>query len=298
MVEWDYHMFIIPTTQAQHLGERLKRKRGISVIVPDSNRDGKRYFPDGEVYAKIPEAKTLRSERVVVLHAGQPNPNGGLVELELILQILKDWKIRNLEVFFSYFPYGMQDKVFGKGETNAAENLVEKLIRWYGVKKIYVIDAHFQGQNWAKKYPLSMISALPLLQKAAQKDFGPHILFCSPDKGGKRRTGIQGMEKKRQNSYSSIMRTPQELRKSIKSKVVAVVDDLLETGGTLERFFRECKKYGAKKIIALVTHGVLRSGIHRTKKTYAKLYLTNTIKRAQANVDVTKLIKESLLGND
>jgi ribose-phosphate pyrophosphokinase len=94
------------------------------------------------------------------------------------------------------------------------------------------------------------------------------------------------------------MRTPQKLQKFIRGRIVAVVDDLLETGGTLERFLRECKKYGAQKVIALVTHGVLKSGIQRTKKKYAKLYLTNTINQLQTNVDITKLITESLLGND
>lgn len=293
-------MVIIPTTEALHLAKKLRGLKKFQIIVPGVNRDGKRQFPDGEMYAKIPQVSRLKGARVIVLHAGQPHPNKGLMELELILQILKDAQVKTSEVFFSYFPYGMQDKVFEKGETNAAKNLVEKLVTYYLVKKIYVIDAHFQGEKWVKKYPLNMISALPLLQKAAQKDFGPHILFCSPDTGGKRRTGIQGMKKKRKNSYLLDMRSTAGMEKRMKDRVLGVVDDLLETGGTLAKFHELCKNNGAKKMIALVTHGVLESGIERTKKTYAKLYLANTINQKEANVDSTGLIRESLLkgGND
>ena len=283
-------MFIIPTAQASHLGERLKRNRGISVIVPDFNRDGKRYFPDGEVYAKIPQASSLKKARVIVLHTGQPNPNEGLVELELILQILRDSKASPIEVFFSYFPYGMQDGVFEIGETNVAENLIEKLVHYYKVKKIYLVDPHFKGRSWTKKYPLSYLSSLPLLLQAARTDYGNDLLLLSPDKGGKRRTGIAGATKKRKNSYEVEMESPKELQRAMKGRTVAVVDDLLKTGGTLMKTYEECARYGAKQVLALIAHGVLRSGISRTKQKYAKLYLTNTIKRKDANVDISSLI--------
>ena len=78
---------------------------------------------------RILKADQLRGKRVIVLHSGAPKPNEGLTELELILQILRDNQIKP-EVFFTYFPYGMQDKVFERGETNVAENLVEKLINY------------------------------------------------------------------------------------------------------------------------------------------------------------------------
>ena len=285
---------IIPTLSAQHLAERIKKKRqDFKVILPAENKDGKRYFPDGEIYIKISSAKKLRGKRVIVLHSGMLKPNEGLIELELILQILRDNKAKP-EVFFSYFPYGMQDKVFEKGETNVAENLIEKLINYYKVKKIYIIDPHFGGKKWLKKYPIISVSAVPFLIKKAKENFGENILFLSPDIGGKRRTGIKGVKKKRLNSYQVQTKNSKDLKKLVKGKIIGVVDDILETGGTLARFHAECKKFGAKKLIVLITHGILSSGILRIKKKYSKLYLTNTIRQKRTSVDITDLILKTI----
>ncbi len=279
--------YLIPTSLTEELAKSILTKaKNFRVILPDLSRDGKRYFPDGEVYVKILKAGQLRNKRVIVLHSGAPKPNEGLVELELILQILRDNKVKP-EVFFAYFPYGMQDKVFEKGETNVAENLIEKLINYYKVKKIYTIDAHFWGRKWIKKYPIINISAVPTLIKRAKEDFGKDIFFLSPDSGGKKRTQIAGFKKERLNSFNVKMLP---LNLNLKGKIVAVVDDLIETGGTLLKFCELAKKSGAQKILALVTHGVIPSGVLRTKKVYSKLYLTNTINQKEANVDIENLI--------
>ena len=289
---------IIPTTSAEHLAKSILAKTKVfEIVFPNLNKDGKRYFPDGEVYVGL-SSKFLskfgqgHKKRVIVLHSGMPKPNEGLMELELILQILKNTKVKPVEVFFTYFPYGMQDKVFEKGETNIAENLIEKFINYYQIKKIYIIDAHFCGKKWLRKYPVVNISAVPILIEEAKKDFGRDILFLSTDIGGKRRTKIPGIKKERENSFRiKIVSDPINL----KGRIVGFVDDILETGGTLLRAYNQSKKWGAKKIIALITHGVLPSGISKIKKKYAKLYLTNTIKQKEANIDLTDLILENIL---
>ena len=290
-------IFIIPTSSAQYLAEKIKKKRdNFRIIFPTENKDGKRCFPDGEIYIKIPKAEKLKDRRVIVLHSGMPKPNEGLIELELILQILRDSKTKP-EVFFTYFPYSQQDKVFEKGETNIAENLTEKLVNYYGVKKIYIIDPHFGGKKWLRRYPLINISATPLLIKKAKEDFTEDVIFLSPDIGGKRRTGFKGIKKQRKDSYTVKIENPKDLKKLVKGKLIGVVDDILETGGTLDRFYDECKKFGAKKVIALITHGILSSGIQRIKKKYFKLYLTNTVRQKRADVDVTELILNTISKN-
>jgi len=291
--------FIIPTSSAEHLAKGILAKTGaFEIVFPDFSKDKerKRYFPDGEVYIRL-SSKFLskfgrdQKKRVIILHSGIPKPNEGLMELELILQILKNTKVKPIEVCFAYFPYGMQDKVFEKGETNVAENLIEKLINYYQVKKIYIIDAHFWGRKWVKKYPIFNISAVPLLIKKAKRDFGKGILFLSPDIGGKRRTEIPGLKKKRLNSFTVEMLSP---NLNLKGKIIAVIDDMIKTGGTLLKFQEIAKKSGAKEVIALITHGVIPTGISKIKRKYSKLYLTNTIKQKESNIDITDLILKTV----
>ena len=283
---------IIFTSTAKHLAENLKRRiRNFELIFPEKNKEGKGFFPDGEIYTRISQINNLKGRRVVILHSGAPDPNNGLIELEMILQILKDHKIKP-EIFFTYFPYGRQDRAFQEGETNAAESLVKKLTSYYGVKKIYIIDPHFGKMGWIKKYPIASISATSLLIEGAKKDFNQDILFLSPDKGGKRRTGISGLEKKRIDSFRIESFSP---KMDVRGKTVGIVDDILGTGGTLLKSYEVVKKSGSKEIIALITHGLLDSGIKRVKDSFSKVYLTNTINRKEANVDMTSLINDAII---
>lgn len=287
--------FIIPTSSVTHLAKNiLSKSSDFKIVFLAGNKEGKRIFPDGEVYVRIPEAKLFKNKRVIILHSGASRPNDGLAELELILRVLKDANVKSIEVFFAYFPYSQQDKVFKVGEANAAENLIKKLIDYYGVEKIYAIDAHFWGNAWVKKYPISNVSAVPILIKKAKEEFGENILFLSPDKGGKRRTNILGAKKRRINSFKTEMVLP---KMNFRGKIIGVIDDLLETGGTLSRFSELAKNAGAKKSLALVTHGVLTSGIIRVKKAFSKLYLTNTIKQKGETVDITDLILKTICNN-
>ena len=125
----------------------------------------------------------------------------------------------------------------------------------------------------------------------AKEDFGEDILFLSPDKGGKRRTKISGFKKKRLNSFTVEMISS---RANLRGKVAAVVDDVIKTGGTLVKFSQTAKEAGAKRVLALATHGVIDNGIARVSTNFSKLYFTNTINKKDANVDITDLIINAL----
>ena len=141
-----------------------------------------------------------------------------------------------------------------------AENLIKKLINYYKVKKIYIIDPHFGEREWVKKYPVVSLSAVPSLIGKSKEDFGEDVLLMAPDKGGKRRTGISGLNKKRINSFEVM---PFSSKIAVKGKTIGVVDDMIGTGGTLLRFCEFAENSGAEKIVALVTHGVLDAGLRK-----------------------------------
>lgn len=283
---------VVCTTQAGHIERRLVDKPGLRIISPEKNREGSRYFPDGEVYVRIPGVSKLEGG-AVVLHTGAPNPNAGIIEMFWILDILIAGGVKPIEMFFTYFPYGKQDDVFVEGEINAAEWLLNKITYTYGVGKIYIIDAHFSKRGWARKYPIVNVSALPLLKQAALQDY-PDLLFLTPDIGGQKRTGLEGTSKKRLDSFITQIQSSEDFRRLVNGRRIGAVDDLLETGGTLVGFCDECIRSGALEILAIITHGVLEMGIKRVKAKFSKLYMANTINRPEANIDITDVVYNNL----
>jgi ribose-phosphate pyrophosphokinase len=285
--------YLIPTTKARHLAAKIPKNKGLKVLLLDKNKDGKNVFPDGELYVRLSEINKIKG-RVIILHSGAPEPNNGLVELEMILEVLKNNKnIKACEIFFSYFPYGRQNKIFQTGEANVTESLIKKFITYYKVKKIYIVDAHFSDRAWFKKYPLVSISAQGFLKQAALKKY-PNLVFISPDAGSEERTGLAGAKKKRINSYEVKIACSARLDEIIKDKNVAVVDDIIETGGTLVCFHDQFLAKKAKKAVVLATHGVMSAGIKRIKVKYDQVYLTNSIDTPDANVDISRLIIKNI----
>jgi ribose-phosphate pyrophosphokinase len=281
---------IIPTTNSEYLAKDLAKNPKFHVNFMQKNNDGKRFFPDGEIYMRV---DGIKKGKIVVLHSGIPNPNDGILELEFILTYLKDRKSGPIELFLTYFPYSRQDKAFLKGEINIAESLIKKWTKIYGVKKIYVVDAHFAGKKWLKKYPVLNVEAFKNLIKIAKEKY-PEIVFIFPDKGSSRRTKITGVSKKRKDSYSVEISHDNKFKEKVKGKVVGVVDDMIGTGGTMVRIGEKLKELGAQKIIALSTHGVLESEITKVAKAYDELFLSNSINCKNANVDISNLISEIL----
>ncbi len=276
---------IIPTLRAEHLVKNLKLPKGYDVVLPLGNKEGQRFFPDDEVYVRLPDEIMDFKGRVVVLHSGMSHPNKGIVELEMVLKILSKTSAK-IEVFFAYFPYCMQDNVEFKGDTNAAEDFVVKLTKFYGVKKVYILDAHFFGKEWVKKYPIKTIPIDDTLKKIAIAKYGKKIIFMGPDAGSQMRANVSGTTKKRKNSFEVDISHDDDFKICVKDKV--------ETGGTLSKFADICRLCGAKDVVALITHGVLVSGIKRVKSAYSDLYLSNSIDREDANVDISPIIIKEL----
>jgi len=278
---------IIPTSPTIHLAKNMEKK--VKVLYLEGNKDGKRSFPDGELYTRVPVEKIGPEENVVVLHSGQPNPNEGLVELYSVIYALEEEAIRP-KLFFSYFPYSRQDKVFKTGEPNMTRKLLEDLSEHS--EEIYIIDFH-SNEDWVEKLGIKKVSAVSLLKQRVEKTYG-QLEYFSPDKGGEKRTDIKGAEKDRNGSRKVEIKLSREDKKRAKGKNAAVLDDIISTGKTMCNTYKELKSAGAKKIIAIATHGVLPEGIERVKNTYDDLILANTINRKEANVNVSPLILKEI----
>lgn len=266
---------VVFTKSSGHLREGLLGE-GMVEIERVKNKDGEYSFPDGETFVRF-DWDSQEYERVVVVHSGQPGVNEGLVELELVLENLRQncGGIRR-ELWLSYFPYGMQDEAFGVGEVNVAEGSCRKWVEYYEVEKLVVLDAHFGGKEWVERYPIECVSALEILMVEVRRDWGEGVVFVGPDHGMKRRSGIASVRKVRKDSFVSAFEES-EVMSEFEGKVVCVVDDILETGGTLCGFGEECTKRGASQVVAAVTHGVLEKGMVRASGCFERVYVSNSI---------------------
>ncbi len=283
---------IIPTSAARHFfpsdNAPMQLPDKARVIIPTPNKEASYRFPDGEVYLRVSGLK--HASKITIVHCGYPDPNGGLMELFMLLNIVRLYShARWIEVIFTAIPYGRQDKAYYEGELNMAETLINTLNKQYRVARITTLDAHFANERWVRKLTgvdIVNVSMARLLMAVAKTDH-PEIVFMTPDAGSTRRTHIkEGAKKQRENSFS-VKVAMGDLSGRINGKIIGVVDDILSTGTTLEKFRQETKRFGAKKVFALITHGVNPSGIQRIRAVYDGLYLTNTINRpGEANVSV------------
>jgi len=302
--------YILSTPSAEHIGIKLQ-EMGANVLFLGKNKDGERFFPDGEQYTRIPDIEMLGGNRVVVLHSGMPDPNGGLIWLQNTLYALqkptkseklgnKKFKYSSLEqpkivdVFFTYCPYARQDKGFETGEAIAAENVFRSIVNDYGANHVFTIDLHCAGAEWIKKYPVTNISANDELMSAIEKDGYIDVISIGPDAGAQMRNGINGLDKERKNSFEVRIQANQEL--NIYGKTVRIIDDVISTGRTMVDARDAIMKCGANDVVAAITHGVMTEGIEKVYGAYGgKFYLTNTINRPEANVDITRLVWETIM---
>ncbi|HEY4512021.1 MAG TPA: ribose-phosphate diphosphokinase [Candidatus Paceibacterota bacterium] len=286
---------VLPTSTARHFFTSNMNPQfagGTALVIPTPNKEGIYRFPDGEVYLRIP--RISHAERIAIVHSGYPDPNGGLIELYMMLDIVRQYAPKaKLSVIFTTFPYGRQDKVYYAGELNAAETLIRTLVERYGVARVSAIDAHFANERWTRNHPFTNVSVVDLLAAAAREKHH-NIVLISPDAGSTRRSHIKGATKERQNSYDVTVSLGGEFAEMVNGQIVGAVDDILSTGATLVKFQAEAKRNGARKTYALISHGVNSSGIGRIQALYDGLYLTNTVKCAEANVCVANRVLDMI----
>ncbi len=275
---------IIPTWNARRFMApkfRTKHNDSGTVVLPTPNKEGLFHFPDGEIYLRLPGIGDAKN--IIVVHAGYPNPNEGLIELYMMLDIIRRYAPQaRLTVVFTIFPYARQDKIRAEGELNTAEVMIQKLIRFYGVSKIIAFDAHFDGEPWVNEYPFMNVTAVDLLTAAARVKH-PDMVLVAPDAGSSRRAHIKGATKKRANSFDVSLDLGSVRMKGL---TIGTVDDMLSTGTTMVKFVEAARAKGAKRVFGLVTHGINQLGLDRVISAYDGLFVTDTVNCPEANVTI------------
>ena len=275
-----------------------------------------RRFPDGEGYVRVPSdaIDAVRAEPVVLV--SNTYPDSGVVQTVLLLEAVADVRkgeLSNLKeeepqslddvgpgiyLAIPYFGYSRQDKRFSKGEALSARVIAEILER--SCDGIAILDLHEPAVLEGMDVPMQFVSSMPEIAERLQTEVSPDFIL-SPDKGAIARAtevaGLIGCEfsylEKTRVDARTIEHTPKDL--DVNGKVVAIVDDMISTGGTICRASDALRRQGAVEVHAACTHGLFTGGaILRLASHVDGVHSTDSLPNPRAVVSAAPALARGL----
>ena len=252
-------------------------------------------FSDGEIYVEVNE--NIRGNSIFVVQSTDNPANDNLMELLICIDALRRSSAKNITAVIPYFGYARQDrKVVPR--TAIAAKLVSNLITNAGANRVLTLDLHAGQIQGFFDIPVDNLFATPIFARHIKKNIKTNDLICiAPDVGGVERTralsrrinvGIAIIDKRRPTpAKSEVM----NIVGNVKNKTCVIVDDIIDSGGTIVNAAKALKNKGAKDIYAYITHAVLSSNaVDKIKKSHVKkLVTTDSIDNSKKIKKITKI---------
>ncbi len=262
-----------------------------------------RSFSDGEVFVDIQES--VRGVEVYVVQSTCLPCNNNLMELLIMLDAFKRASAVSVTAVIPYYGYARQDRKVAP-RTPISAKLVADLITVAGATRVVCVDLHAGQIQGFFNIPVDHLYATPVLLNYIKENFHDDMVIVSPDAGGVERArafakrlgaNLAIIDKRRPApNVSEVM----NIIGDIEGKTAIILDDMIDTAGTITQAAEALKKQGAKQIYACCSHAVLSGpAIERLEKSPIKeLVVTNTIpKRDGASSDkIKRLSVGPLLG--
>jgi ribose-phosphate pyrophosphokinase len=240
-------------------------------------------FNDGEIYIEINE--NIRGNSIFIIQSISSPANDNLMELLLCIDALKRSSAKNITAVIPYFGYARQDrKVVPR--TSISAKLVSNLITKAGADRVVTVDLHAGQIQGFFDIPVDNLFATPIFARHVKKNIkGKNIICVAPDVGGTERARALGkilgvelaiVDKRRPKpGQSKVMNVIGD----VKDKTCIIVDDIIDSGGTIVNAAKALKDRGAREVYVYITHGVLTGeAIDKIKKSVIKkLVITDTI---------------------
>ena len=246
-----------------------------------------RRFADGEIYIEINE--NIRGNSVFVIQSTSNPANDNLMELLLCIDALRRSSAKNITAVIPYYGYARQDrKVVPR--TSISAKVVANLITNAGASRVVTVDLHAGQIQGFFDMPVDNLFTTPLFARYIKKKLKNKKLICvSPDVGGVQRT--RGLATKIKADLAIIDKRRPKPGKSqvmniigdVKGKTCIIVDDIIDSGGTIVNAVDALKKSGATEVYVFITHAVLSGdATNKIKKSkIKKLIITDTIDNSQ-----------------
>ncbi len=256
-------------------------------------------FADEEMFVEINE--NVRGQDIYIIQSTSKPANDNLIELLICIDALKRASAKQITAVVPYFGYARQDRKPGP-RTPISAKLVANLITTSGANRVLTIDLHAGQIQGFFDIPVDNLYAAPILVNDIKKNFNiDNTIITSPDVGGvvraryiANRLGVNLaiVDKRREKANVSEVLN---IIGNVKDKDCILIDDIVDTAGTLTNAADALISSGAKSVSAYVTHGVLSEpALTRLEKSKLKeLVTTNTIKKV-SNEEKSKIRRLSI----
>ncbi|RTL97263.1 MAG: ribose-phosphate pyrophosphokinase [Bradyrhizobiaceae bacterium] len=247
-----------------------------------------RRFADMEIFVEIQE--NVRGSDVFILQSTSYPANDLLMELLIITDALRRASARRITAVVPYFGYARQDRKSGS-RTPISAKLVANLITHAGVDRVMTLDLHAGQIQGFFDIPTDNLYAAPLMVRDIKDRFDlSSVMVVSPDVGGVARarglakrinTPLAIVDKRRERpGESEVMNVIGD----VSGRTCILIDDIVDSGGTLVNAADALLKHGAKDVYAYITHGVLSGGAATriTSSRLKELVITDSIMPTEA----------------
>ncbi len=258
-------------------------------------------FSDGEIFARI--LVNVRGRDVFVIQPTCMPVNDSLMELLIIIDALKRSSAKRITAVLPYYGYARQDRKV-ESRTPITAKLVADLICRSGVDRVLTMDLHAGQIAGFFDVPVDHLYASPLLINYFKEKNLPDIMILSPDAGGVERArafakrldcGLGIIDKRRE---AKNVAKAMNIIGDVRGKNVVIVDDMIDTAGTLTEAVAAVYEHGARGVYACATHAVLSGpAFERIEKSpVIEVVVTDTIPLGDRNPPPPSKIKVISVG--
>lgn len=268
---------IISGSSNQPLASEIASYAGIELTHTEIRR-----FSDGEISVKV--ADNVRGSDVFLVQSTSWPANDHIMEVMLIVDALRRASARRITVVTPYYGYGRQDRKV-EPRVPISAKIVANMFEAVGVRRMLCLDLHADQIQGFFEIPVDHLFAAPVLIDQLKKMNLENITIVSPDSGGAERArffakqlggNLAIIDKRRERANESEV---MHIVGTVDGRNCVLVDDMIDTAGTIVKAAFALKENGAENIYAAATHGVLSGpAIERLRTApFKEIFLTNSI---------------------
>ncbi len=255
-----------------------------SLAIPLGKADVSK-FSDGEVSAQIHE--NVRGKDAFIIQSTCAPTNDNLMELMVMADSLRRSSASRITAVIPYFGYARQDRRVRSARVPISARVVADMITTVGINRVLTVDLHADQIQGFFDIPVDNVYATPLFLNDIKTQRFNNTIIVSPDVGGVVRAravakllgddaNLAIIDKRRPKANESQV---MHLIGDVKDRTCILVDDIVDTAGTLCKAANALKEHGAKKVIAYCTHAVLSGKAldNLNNSNLDQLVITNSI---------------------